>query len=272
VFSYVEERSETPALDLTYHLTPWDEPVFRGNTAAISTIRLGAEADASRDFGAFRDWCKEYAVKLVSCRLAQDRLRECGFLEAQGFRFIELNYRPSLTGLGGFPRDADIAVCPALRSDENEICDFAGRIFQTGRLHADPFVGPEIGSRRYALWAANAFRHPGQQLLKCQMDNRTIAFVVVERRTVTSCFWSLVGLAPGLIGKGLGRRVWMAMLAFHHSEGVEEVTTSISSHNVAIHNLYAALGFRFPAPDITLHWCPFGPVRLHSSDEQGSLK
>jgi hypothetical protein len=50
------------------------------------------------------------------------------------------------------------------------------------------------------------------------------------------------------------------MLAFHRREGVQEVSTSISSHNVAVLNLYASMGFRFPAPTITLHWCPFGPV------------
>jgi RimJ/RimL family protein N-acetyltransferase len=89
--------------------------------------------------------------------------------------------------------------------------------------------------------------------------------MVVEEPTLTSRFWSLVGLAPGLAGKGLGLRVWNAVLAFHHREGVHEVSTSISSHNVAVHNLYVRLGFRFPAPTITLHWCPFGSLRLPAS-------
>jgi RimJ/RimL family protein N-acetyltransferase len=261
MFDYVEERSESPALDMAYHLTPWDEPAFRGNTASVSFIRLRNETEAAGVFGAFRDWCVRNAVKLVACRLAQGQLPECGFLEAQGFRFIELNYRPSVEGLGSFSTDLEITVCPAAASDEAEISDFAGRIFQTGRLHVDPMIGSEIGNRRYALWASNAFRRPDQQVLKCQMADQTIAFSVVERPTCSSRFWSLIGLAPGLAGKGLGRRAWRAVLAFHHAEGVYEVSTSISSHNVAVHNLYSGLGFRFPAPEITLHWCPFGPVR-----------
>ena len=60
---------------------------------------------------------------------------------------------------------------------------------------------------------------PGQRVLKCQMDGRIVAFMVVEQPTPASRFWSLVGLAPGLAGKGLGRRVWQAVLAFHHREG-----------------------------------------------------
>jgi RimJ/RimL family protein N-acetyltransferase len=262
MFSYVEERSESPALDLTYHLAPWDRPIFHANTAAISSIRLRADKEADPAFEIFHDWCTRNDVRLVSCRLAQDRLAECGFLEARGFRFIELNYRPTMVGLGGFSGDPEISICPADPSDAAEISGIAGRIFETGRLHIDPQVGPEIGNRRYAAWAANAFRHPGQQMLKCLMDGRVIAFMVIEQPTPASRFWSLVGLAPGLAGRGLGRRVWQAMLAFHHSEGVEEVSTSISSHNVAVHNLYVSLGFRFPAPSITLHWCPLGPLTV----------
>jgi L-amino acid N-acyltransferase YncA len=261
LFSYIEERSVSPALDLTYHLAPWDQPIFEANTAVISSICLRTDIADARSFDAFRDWCKRNEVKLVSCRLAQNRLVECAFLEAQGFRFIELNYRPAIVLLGGFPGDAEISICPADLSDTDEISGIAAQIFETGRLHLDPQVGPEIGNRRYAAWAANAFRHPGQQVLKCEMGGRIIAFMVVEQPTPTTRFWSLVGLAPGLTGRGLGRRVWQSMLAFHHHEGVREVSTSISSHNIAVHNLYTSLGFRFPAPAITLHWCPFGPVK-----------
>ncbi len=260
MFSFVEERIAIPALELTHHLAPWDRPIFGANTAVISSIqcRSGTRADAA--FGDFRSWCETNDVRLVSCRLAMDQLVECAFLEARGFRFIELNYRPEVVGLDRFAGDPDISICVAEPSDEPEISSIARQIFDVGRLHVDPQVGAEIGNRRYAAWAANAFENPGQQVLKCLMDGRLIAFMVVERPTPESRFWSLVGLAPGLAGQGLGRRVWNTMLAFHHRAGVQAVSTSISSHNVAVHNLYVSLGFRFPAPTITLHWCPFGPV------------
>jgi len=262
LFSYIEERTGTSALDMTYHLAPWDEPVFQGNTASIASIHVRREREAVPAFEAFRDWCFQRRTKLVSCRLPQDQLTECGFLEKQGFRFIELNYRPALAGLGGFSEDAEITICSALPEDAEEISGFAAQIFTTGRLHVDPLVGPEIGNRRYGAWAANAFHHPDQRVLKCLMGGRIVAFMVVEQPTPTSRFWSLLGLAPGLAGKGLGRRVCKAVLAFHHREGADEVSTSISSHNVVVHNLYVGLGFRFPAPTITLHWCPFGSLRL----------
>jgi ribosomal protein S18 acetylase RimI-like enzyme len=81
---------------------------------------------------------------------------------------------------------------------------------------------------------------------------------VIEFPEPKHCFWSLIGLAPGLQGRGLGKRVWNAMLHQHRERGIDTVSTSISSHNVAVFNLYVALGFRFPAPSMTLQWRPPG--------------
>jgi len=260
MFDIVETQINDAALHLSFHLAPWDEPFFHGRVAAISAIRLQDADAAVQPFGRFRQWCAEQDVRLVSCRLAQGNLRESGFLEALGFRFIELNLRPTRSGLGEFRADPELTIQPADAADAAELADFAGRIFQTGRLQLDPQVDSAIGDRRYAAWVNRAFENLGQTVLKCLMCGRMIGFMVVEQPAPTSRFWSLVGLAPGVAGRGLGRRMWQSMLAHHYAEGVEEVSTSISSHNVAALNLYAALGFRFPAPSLTLHWCPAGPI------------
>ena len=263
MFSYNEDRLTTKALDLRYHLTPWDIPILGANVAAISSIQVRAEAAAVRDYAGFRDWCDSQHVVLVSCRLPQDRLAECGFLEARGFRFIELNYLPRLDGLRRLSfddADSHIEIMRADPEDQAEIAGIAGQIYDTGRFHTDPLLGPEIGNRRYRTWASNAFHHPKQNVLKCVLERKILAFMVIEEPGPSSRFWSLVGLAPGLSGQGLGRRVWRAMLNFHRQEGVDEVSTSISSQNIPVHNLYVSLGFRFPPPSITLHWCPFGRV------------
>ncbi len=260
VFDVVQETFEGRSLTLTCHLAPWDRPFFPGNTAGISTIRLGARDGAAQTFNRFREWCTNNEVRLVSCRLDQHRITECSFLEDHGFRFIELNYRPITNGLSRFQDDPEIVVAPADASDAVKISTFAGQTFKTGRMHADPEIGPEVGNRRYAAWVLNAFHHPDQHVYKILMNGRMIAYMVQEQPAPATRFWSFNGLAPGLTGKGLGRRAWQAMLAFNCREGAVEVSTSISSHNVAAFNLYVSLGFRFPAPAITLHWHPSGPA------------
>lgn len=262
MFKIEERRLDGPGLSLRYHRVPWDEPILGAPVAAISKIEVVDEAGADSAYPVFQEWCLSEGVVLVSCRLEQVKLKDCGFLEMRGFRFIELNYRPFIVDLAdrdlGEPDEIEIE--PALPSDESAIAGIAARIFDTGRLHLDPFVGPEIGNRRYRVWAENAFRNISQSVLKCLIDGRIIGFFVVECPAPASRFWSLIGLAPGLAGRGLGRRVWLAMLRWHRAESVNKVSTSMSSHNIPMMNLYVSLGFRFPAPSTTLHWCPVGPV------------
>jgi len=261
MFSYTEHAIDLAPLAMRYYLAPWDRPFFPGNTAAISAITIRLPEQASDAFGAFRRWCKDEDVCLVSCRLPQDRLSECGFLEAQGFRFIELNYRPVCNDLSGYTPDPDIVIAPAAADEKGRISAIASTIFSTGRLHLDPQVGTAIGDRRYAAWVDNAFRNPQQTVLALRLNRQLAGFVVVEKPESHRRFWSLIGLAPGLEGQGLGRRIWRTLLASHASDGVTEVATSISSQNPRVFNLYVGLGFRFPAPEITLHWCPGGPLR-----------
>jgi ribosomal protein S18 acetylase RimI-like enzyme len=202
----------------------------------------------------FTAWRDEHAVPLVVCRLPHTALTACGFLEAQGFRFIELNVRPYHDNLAAFAADPDIAISPATDAEAPALIAMAAETFDVGRLHADPAIGRETGNRRYAAWLANAFGNPAQQVLAVRAAGQLAAFMVVETPAPDRRHWSLTGLAPGLAGQGLGTRIWRSMLARHHAEGVRMVETSISSHNTAATNLYARLGFRFPPPFITLHW------------------
>lgn len=260
MFEIREQSIETSALSLRYHLNPWDEPSVGAPVATISGIEIRNDRRAGEEFAAFRDWCTRLGIVLVSCRLPHASLAESGFLETQGFRFIELNYRPELTALQTvlLGTESEFVVRKAAEADAGAIAGMAGRVFQSGRFHSDPMIDRTIGGLRYKRWIENAFRSTSQTVLKCGRDEVIEAFFVVECPEADQRFWSLVGLAPGLGGRGIGTRVWRAMLQWHRSEGAERVVTSISSLNGAIFNLYVKLGFRFPSPEMTLHWCPGG--------------
>lgn len=262
MFETTEVVIDTPALAMRFHLNPWDEPTVGGVVATIASIAVRHPWRAQNDYSRFTEWCEANQVVLASCRLAHERLDVCGFLEERGFRFIELNYRPQVADLHAVDLgEADgVEVGEALAAEEDGIASIAGEIFTAGRFHVDPLLDPAIGDRRYRRWISNAFRNPAQRVWRCSEAGRMTAFFVVESPEPDQRFWSLVGLAPGLAGRGLGARMWRAMLRRHRDEGVRTVSTSISSHNVAVMNLYVKLGFRFPAPEITLHWCPRGRV------------
>ena len=263
MFEVIEREIDTSALRIRYHLAPWDAATVGAPVAVISSIEVLDQVAATAEFSAFQEWYRHNGVALVSCRLPHERLIECGFLESQGFRFIELNYRPEHGGLAQMNLDdsAQYAVERASGADEDSIAEMAGQIFEASRFHHDPMIDSRIGDLRYRLWVHNAFRNPRQSVLKCHVDGSIVAFFVVEAPQPEYRFWSLVGLAPGMAGRGIGAMAWRAVMRWHRDEGVRHISTSISSLNVRVLNLYVKLGFRFPVPEITLHCCPLGPIR-----------
>jgi len=263
MFEVIEQEINTPALRIRYHLAPWDAATVGAPVAVISSLEVLDQAAAWSEFEVFQGWYRRQGVTLVSCRLPHQRLIECGFLESQGFRFIELNYRPECGDLEQMNLDDSVqyAVEQASGADEASIAEMAGQVFEASRFHHDPMIDSRIGDLRYQMWIHNAFRNPEQSILKCRVDGRIVAFFVVEAPQPQRRFWSLVGLAPGMGGFGMGTRVWRAVMRWHRDEGVKHVSTSISSLNLRVLNLYVKLGFRFPAPEITLHCCPLGPIR-----------
>lgn len=254
-FEYKLESIDTNALKLDYFLVPWDTEIIQKPVADVADIEILDESLVLDDYRNFTDWCEREHIYLCSCRLGHDRIVETLFLEQQGFRLIELNYRPQLAGLQGLSlKNDEFEIVRAEHTDKHLLADIAVSIFQHGRFHQDPRIGPELGNKRYRAWMLNAFELPHQQVYKCMHDDNIAAFFVAEQPEQKHCFWSLVGMAPAYQGKGLAKSIWRHMLAMHQTEGIDTVSTSITSHNVPVFNLYVALGFRFPAPQSTFHW------------------
>jgi RimJ/RimL family protein N-acetyltransferase len=259
-FSYSPLKIRSDSLIMDYFLVPWDTEITGWPVAEISRFEIVDLAIAKNHYSKFSDWCESQSIELCSCRINHDRLIESNFLQENGFRFIELNYRPELLMLQKLLFSSDpIKIEVALHADQDELAQMAGKIFQHGRFHQDPSIGSEIGNKRYETWLRNSFSNPTQSVYKCLIDEQIVAFFVVEYSKNKHVHWSLIGLAPGHEGRGIGTRVWQAMMQFHKNEGMASIGTSISSHNIAVLNLYVKLGFRFPLPQASFHWRPQEP-------------
>lgn len=254
-FASHTESIETQSLELDVAEIPWDSSLLSAPVAEIRRIKISDPKLANRDYEAFLDWCADRHIVFCSCRLAQDRTQDACFLQRHGFYFIELNYRPELRDLSARTyAPTGIRVHEAAQKDAPILADMAEQTIQYGRFHQDPWIGAPLGRKRYRQWLLNAFTIARQQVLVCTSGGVIVAFFVVEHAAPDRCFWSLIGFSPQVNGSGLGTRVWQSMLAYHRRKGVDIVSTSISSHNVPVMNLYVKLGFRFPEPSITLHW------------------
>jgi RimJ/RimL family protein N-acetyltransferase len=254
-FSFTPIQIRAKSLNMDYFFVPWDTEIIGRPVAEINRFEVIDFEEAKIQFACFEEWREQKKIELCSCRIDHDSLTESFFLQEHDFRFIELNYHPEYNGLQKQKFSSDtIEIAIAKEGDKETLAQMAAHTFKHGRFHQDISLGPVIGNERYKTWLINSFSHPTQFVYKCMIDGEIVGFFVTEYSANKNCNWVLVGLAPGLQGRGIGTRVWKAMMNFHQSEGMESITTSISSHNTAVLNLYVKLGFRYPRPQVTFHW------------------
>ena len=245
----------TSNLKLTSSLVPWDTEIFGFPVAQIHHLEVADFLFAVDEYCKFQEWLDINQIRIVSCRLPHNQLRESMFLESKGFRFLEMVLHPKIEGLGylDIPED-HLVITPALESDLPAIQDIAEQAFGHERYHVDPRLDPRLGNIRYGRWVRNSLHHPWQRLLKIMDGEHIVALFIIESRENRSVYWHLTAISPSWQGRGYGQRVWRAMLRHHQEEEQDCVMTTISARNIAVLNLYAKLDFRFLPPEMTFHW------------------
>ena len=235
-------------------LVPWDTEIFGFPVAQISRMELGDGADPGTILREFDAWCAGQDVRLASCRLDHTRLRESMALEDVGFRFVEMVHEPRLDLIDHVAAPGlMLQVGEAVEDDLAAIEEIAQSAFTTGRFLLDWRLPPELSRRRYAAWVRNSFEDPGHVVLKGTVDGELVGFFIVEPRPDGSVYWHLTAIAPRWQGKGMGMSLWRTMLLRHRTDGATSVSTTISGHNPPVLNLYARLGFKFGAAQMTFH-------------------
>ena len=246
-------------LALTARLLDWDTESLGAPVAQVDHIELRG-APASADTAAVHDWLAANRVALASCRLPEARLRESFFLEAAGFRFVEMVYGMRLPlSAEVTPADApDVCWEPARPQDLPALAAVASSAFETGRWHVDPRVGAAASGRRYAHWVRRSLAGGSQQVLLVRDGAGVAGFFIVEDLDDGSSYWHLTAVSPTHQGRGWGRRLWASMIRRHAAAGRQAVRTTIAARNLAVVNLYARLGWRFDDCQMSFHWVPEG--------------
>lgn len=251
------ERLSAADLLVEVAMVPWDSELMGFPVAQVERIEITGERSGGQGVAMLQDWLRQNRIGLASCRLAGQRLRESMLLESAGFRFVEMVYQPSLAPVpANVSADPTIAVDIARAEDLAAIEAIAGSAFLTSRFVLDWRLDEAASHRRYRQWIRNAFADQHQQLLRATVDDVLVGFFVVEEQPGGTAYWHLTAVSPTHQRRGMGTRLWKAIVARHHAAGVQRIETTISAHNAPVVNLYARLGFRFDAPRLTLHWMP----------------
>lgn len=234
---------------------PWDTKLFNVNVCSLSSVHFDSEVQLYGLLSAVDSKAKALGTDLLITRAMQSDLLLINALENNGFKYIEANYRPCLSVADTtFSVDSNLSIERCQDGEILALSEQVGDMFAYGRYHQDNRIPNHLADLRYQNWLANAAKVEGQIVYKCVSPaGDTIAFFVVERHQGKEAFLSLVGMMRAFRGKGMAKSVWRRMLVFLKEQGHSKVSTSISSHNLAVFNLYVALGFSFPEPELTLH-------------------
>ncbi len=251
----LQGRVDTSNLRLHWEEAYWDSMIYGYPVLQITKLEvLGDDADC--DMRQFEMSIKQVGAGIVSCRLPHDRLVESMFLEAHGFRFVEMVYQPQYDYL---QMNAEISndvlsVTVATADNLSRLIDIAGSAFINERFHVDPRLDPALGDERYRRWVQSSLHHPRQCLQAVSDGDMIVAFFITEMLDDGTYYWHLNAIAPEVQGRGYGKRAWRTMLLRGREMNATCVRTSIVARNHRVLNLYSQLGFRFPPPQMTFHW------------------
>ncbi|NBR28774.1 MAG: GNAT family N-acetyltransferase [Betaproteobacteria bacterium] len=169
-----------------------------------------------------------------------DPLADKRFLHDAGFYYCDTLIEPWCTAdkLAHFD---DAAVTFSDRVPLDPLAAICRSAFLHGRFHRDFNIERGRADRRYENWLGQLY---GEGRVLGLLYNGDVAGFIAHMNG------SLVLHAMGEAhrGRGLAKFFWSAVCRHLFAQGQREIRSSISFVNIAVINLYSALGFRFRKP------------------------
>lgn len=179
-------------------------------------------------------------------RIEAADVRSLHALQGAGFDVVE-----SLVTFAAAPTDG--ASAEALgEADAAEAVAIMEASFTDGRYLVDPAIPHATGMAAYKTWAANAVAgRIGDAALGLREGNELAGFVTlthdqeIERvtgRRIASI--GLIAVRPASQGRGIGRTLMNAAMAWCRREDCTTLTVGTQTSNIPAQRLYTGLGFR----------------------------
>lgn len=129
---------------------------------------------------------------------------------------------------------------------EEELLAISHGAFVHGRFHRDFSIKRELADLRYDLWLKDLVA--SRNVLGLLYNGDLAGFIGLEGNKIV-----LSAVSGKYRGQGLAKYLWSAACTHLFQSGHDMITSSISVANLAMLNVYAALGFRFANPSDIYH-------------------
>lgn len=169
-----------------------------------------------------------------------DPLADKRFLHDAGFYYCDTLIEPWCTPdkLARFDH-ADVGFSTTVPLEP--VAAICRNAFLHGRFHRDFNIDRVSADHRYANWLCQL--HADGHVLGLMFKGEVAGFIAHLNGALV-----LHAMGEAHRGRGLAKYFWSAVCRHLFAEGQAEIRSSISFVNIAVINLYSALGFRFRKP------------------------
>lgn len=206
--------------------SPWDSMVF-----GIPTYEI--DEPSSQNLETSKHFPGHYTVRI-------DPLASKHLLHEHGFYYCDTLIEPHCKPERFIAiNDKDVSI--SHDTSLQPLLDICHGAFSHGRFHRDFNLTPSHADQRYDNWLSQLYE--AGQVYGLFYQGILAGFIAVNENRLV-----LHAVTQSLRGKGLATRLWTPVCRTLFDQGFHEISSSVSASNLAVVNLYAAMGFRFRNP------------------------
>ncbi|PKO70591.1 MAG: GNAT family N-acetyltransferase [Betaproteobacteria bacterium HGW-Betaproteobacteria-16] len=205
---------------------PWD-------TAALGIDAYEIEEPKPEELDIAANLPGHYTVRV-------DPLTPKMLLHKYGFYYCDTLLEP-YTDIDHFVAFDDAAVVVCDNATIDSLLSICHGAFKHDRFHRDFNVPAHQADLRYDNWLSQM--HSAGEVRGLLYRDKLAGFIATQGSSLV-----LHALAETVRGRGLSKCLWTPVCRALFESGQTEVTSSVSSTNLPVLNLYARLGFRFRNP------------------------
>ncbi len=226
-------------------LLDWDTEFFGRRIARLTASRLTPEAvdDALA-------WCTRHGVECLYCLADADDPPTARLAEAHGFRHVDV--RMTLAArLEGAAAPPPAGTRPWAPADLTALRALARTSHRDSRFYADPAFPRARCDDLYATWIDRSCHGYADAVLVADAAGVAVGYVSCHLDGGDAGRIGLFAVDAGHRGRGTGRALLAASLAWFGARGARRVTVVTQGRNVAAQRLYQRGGF---VTDALQHW------------------
>jgi dTDP-4-amino-4,6-dideoxy-D-galactose acyltransferase len=153
-----------------------------------------------------------------------------------------VDVRVTLDRASAEPAGLADGIRPALPEELPELIAIASESHTDSRFYADPGFPRERCAALYRTWIEKGHSDFASEVLVAERDSRPGGYVVCERSGDTGRI-GLLAVAPWTRGRGAGRSLVNASVAWFQRERIPRITVVTQGRNVSAQRLYQSCGF-----------------------------